>query len=66
MSQFTPLEKKNEKRHDQLQFPNPMKMTPFEEALAIKEQIDRKLAKMKYSQGIQGEDGGCFPGRYPS
>lgn len=58
--------KQDEKRHEDFQFPNPMKMTPFEEKLALKEKMDRAKAHLRQTEGVLGEDGGCFPNRYPS
>jgi len=67
MDQFRGKEKGSyEKRHEAFQFPNPMKMTDFEEKLAIKEKMDRAKAHHRQTAGILGEDGGSFPGRYPS
>jgi len=59
-------EKSYENRHEKFQFPNPMKMTDFEEELALKEKIDRAKAHHAQTAGILGEDGGEFPGRFPS
>jgi hypothetical protein len=53
--------KKALERHKEFQFgSNPMKMSPFEESLHLKEQSDRKKATVDYIEGIQGRDGGYF------
>lgn len=38
-------------------------MTAFEKALVEREAQDRKDARAIYVEGIQGRDGGCFPGQ---
>lgn len=47
-----------EERHEQFQFPNPVKMSEFERSLVELEKVEREQAKRKYIQGIQGVDGG--------
>jgi hypothetical protein len=58
--------KQYEERHEGFQRPNPMKMTDFEESLAVREVLEREAARMRFSAGIQGRDGGSFPNRWPS
>jgi hypothetical protein len=46
-------------RHDKFQFgTNPMEMTEFERSRVALEIAERKTAKIKYTLGIQGVDGG--------
>jgi hypothetical protein len=48
-------------RHEGFQFnTNPMNTTEFEKNLVAKEAIDRHVAKLKYTAGIQGVDGGKY------
>lgn len=43
--------------HISYQNPNPMQMTPFEQACARQEVEERERAKYVYTCGIQGVDG---------
>lgn len=55
------VQKIDDGRHEKFQFgTNPMKMTSFEKACVLKEELERELATKKYVYGIQGKDGGCF------
>jgi hypothetical protein len=52
---------KYEKRHEEFQFPNPMKMNEFEKHQVMLEKMERDAARRKYIRGIQGVDGGdCY------
>lgn len=51
-------------RHKEFQFgKNPADMSNFEKSLVAREKMDREIANYKFVRGIQGVDGGCFPGR---
>lgn len=50
-----------DERTKKFQNHNPMLQTDFERNLCYKEKMERHLAKVKYTLGIQGVDGGKFP-----
>ncbi len=56
---------KKESKETVMGVKNPVQMTDFEKRLAMKEKEDRKEARIRYVEGIQGRDGGeCTGGRH--